>query len=330
MEIEDNVLKMIRIEDGYLTRSGSEYQPYFYIRDHLGNNRATVYSISGGWMLGQEINYYPFGMLHPTGNYYAEMQPFKFGDRELDEMHGLNWYDQGARPFGAILPITPTPDPMAEKYYSMSQYNQWGNNPINRIDPTGMWIVGMDEKPVFYDDENGWSANTSTDVQKIGDAMMRTPEGKKVFNDMAGTEYGITINYAERFHPEKRDKMGETKIAHNENGEITGVTINLFDGKIQEDVAEYQQASQSGYGLTDPTEKQAALLGQVPTLTERIGQVGAHEGTHATNPQAMYYRVGKTNAEKQANAIEMKTIRQTSEFNRPIRPNLNSIKLKIK
>jgi RHS repeat-associated protein len=70
-------------------------------------------------------------------SFNSERQPYKFGGKELDEMHGLNWYDQGARPFDAIIPRTPTIDPLAEKYYNTSPYVQWGNNPINRIDPDG-------------------------------------------------------------------------------------------------------------------------------------------------------------------------------------------------
>jgi hypothetical protein len=66
---------------------------------------------------------------------------------DSDEMHGLNWYDQGARPFDAILPRTPTPDPLAEKYYPVSPYVQYGNNAVNRVDPDGRdWKTKEDEE----------------------------------------------------------------------------------------------------------------------------------------------------------------------------------------
>jgi RHS repeat-associated protein len=38
--------------------------------------------------------------------------------------------------YPAIMRFT-TPDPLAEKYYSISPYAYCGNNPVNRIDPTG-------------------------------------------------------------------------------------------------------------------------------------------------------------------------------------------------
>ena len=208
-------------------------------------------------------------------------------------------------------------DPMCEKYYWISPYAYALNNPVRYTDPTGKWIVGTDGKPVTYNQEKGWSPNTSTNVQEIGNAMMLTPEGKKVFNDMSVAKYSITINYKEGFNSENHDKLGETKINHT-GDKINSVEINLFEGKIQEDVSEYQQASQLDHKLQDPTVKQQLLLEQTPTMTERIGQVGAHEGTHATDPNAMYHKVGVANAERKADTVEMKAIEQTTEFNRPI------------
>jgi RHS repeat-associated protein len=65
-------------------------------------------------------------------------QPYKYNNKELDQMHGLNWYDNDARPYDPVIPRTPTPDPHAENYYSWSPYSWVGNNPMKYIDPTGM------------------------------------------------------------------------------------------------------------------------------------------------------------------------------------------------
>jgi RHS repeat-associated protein len=138
---------MIRTEEGYLSRSGSNYVHNLYIKDYLGNNRAVVRSDGwGGWNQYQEMSYFSFGMPFQDGNYSAELQPFKFGDKELDEMHGLKLYDHHARFFGSVIPVTTTPDPLAEVFSSMSPYCAFANNPVRYVDPTGMYFDETNEK----------------------------------------------------------------------------------------------------------------------------------------------------------------------------------------
>jgi hypothetical protein len=237
----------------------------------------------------------------------------------------FNWdkYDFTGRTFDSWTLRALQVDPMANKYYSTSPYVLWINNPLRVIDPTGMWIVGTDCKPITYDVKTGWSANTSNDVLIIGNAMMITSEGKNVLNNTLSSDYVITLNYKEGFHPEKRNKLGETIINYDKNS-IINVEINLYDGKIKEN-----QVSKSGYTIRNPTEKQQLLIEQVPTLTERIGQVGAHEGTHATDKNAMPFMLGgnKEKAEIPANESEIKAIKQTNELNRLISIDIEKLKI---
>jgi RHS repeat-associated protein len=91
-------------------------------------------------------HYYPFGMLYgesvgSTNN----RQPYKYNGKELQTAHGLNLHDYGARHYDAALGRWGAPDPLAEKYYSVSPYAYCSNNPINRIDPDGnadFWVNG--------------------------------------------------------------------------------------------------------------------------------------------------------------------------------------------
>jgi len=127
---ENGVQKMLLTEEGYVDLSNSTY--YYYLKDHQGNNRVVINS-SGAV---QETNhYYPFGSVFAsTGN----VQPYKYNGKELDTKKGLNWYDYGARHYDATLGRWFVVDPLAEKYFSSSPFVYCGNNPINRIDPTGM------------------------------------------------------------------------------------------------------------------------------------------------------------------------------------------------
>ena len=164
---EDRKVKRILTPEGYLSPKEevatrgigigtpvlikSDYDYNYFINDYLGNVRAVLtweeenpYIIGGTpstYSLTQRNDYYAFGL--PTLNStHSEAQPYKREGKEYDEMHGLNTYDQGARQFNTHLPITPTPDPLAEKYYSISPYAQWGNNPVRYVDPDGKaWYV---------------------------------------------------------------------------------------------------------------------------------------------------------------------------------------------
>ena len=52
-------------------------------------------------------------------------------------MHGLDWYDYGARYYEPVLSRFTTMDPLAEKYYSISPYAYCAGNPVMFVDPDG-------------------------------------------------------------------------------------------------------------------------------------------------------------------------------------------------
>ena len=123
----------ILIDGGYITLSGSTPVYHYYLKDHLGSNRV-VCNASG--TVEQANHYYPFGGLFGEST-NASTQKYKYNGKEYDRVHGLDWYDYGARFMNPDMGRFTTIDPMAEKYYSISPYAYCHNNPINRIDPTG-------------------------------------------------------------------------------------------------------------------------------------------------------------------------------------------------
>lgn len=71
---------------------GGYYQDgmyYFYLKDHLGNNR--VVADTNG-VVAQKNHYYPFGATFAESTNRDE-QPYLYNGKELDHMHGLEMYD---------------------------------------------------------------------------------------------------------------------------------------------------------------------------------------------------------------------------------------------
>ena len=132
---ENDTLRMVLIDGGYITFEGAGRQPlyHYYAKDYLGNNR--VVTDEAGRI--EEINhYYPFGGL--MGDSYATTtQPYKYIGKELDRTHGLDWYDHGARHYDPVTGRWNVMDALAEKYYLWSPYASCGDDPVLLIDVNG-------------------------------------------------------------------------------------------------------------------------------------------------------------------------------------------------
>ena len=86
----------------------------------------------------------------PNDGSNIELQPYKYNGKELDNMHGLNWYDFHARTLAMDIPVFGQMDPLCEKYYSVSPYAYCLNNPINRIDPDGRADFAVNKSFLFW------------------------------------------------------------------------------------------------------------------------------------------------------------------------------------
>lgn len=124
--------------EGYCQLVNGSPSYYFFIKDHLGSTRAVVRQDGGAIQCSQ---YYPYGKSWEGG--YS--QPYLYNGKEIDMMHGLEWYDYGARMYEPGICRFMTMDPLCEKYYSISPYAYCGNNPVNRIDPDGRFIISKEQ-----------------------------------------------------------------------------------------------------------------------------------------------------------------------------------------
>ena len=130
---ENGKLKQLLFDGGYVAFEDGLPYYYFYIQDHLGNNRVVAY-----WKgaIEQVNHYYPYGGLMGTSK-VNEFQRYKYNGKELDRMHGLDWYDYGARMYDAALTRWTAMDPLCEKYPWATPYGYCEGNPMRYIDKDG-------------------------------------------------------------------------------------------------------------------------------------------------------------------------------------------------
>ena len=133
---EDGVLSRILVEGGYVDYSGETPIYHTYLTDHQGNVRVVVDENAA---VKQVNHYYPYGALFAEST-NGNVQPYKYNGKELDRMHGLDWYDHGARHNDAAIGRWHVMDPLCEKYYDVSPYAYCAGDPMNSIDPDGKSI----------------------------------------------------------------------------------------------------------------------------------------------------------------------------------------------
>ena len=239
---EDGVIKRILTEEGYITLAGTTPTYYYYLKDHLGNNRVVIDSEGA---IQQANHYYPFGGMfaetNPTG------QPYKFGGKEFDTENGLDLYDFHARQMEPMLGRFTTMDPMAEKYYNMSPYGYTGNNPMIYIDPTGM---------------DQWRTSNQDEIERVLLAM-RT--GEQVDTESFGDEWTRTTD---------EELAEEMAMYDDETNEY------FIDGTPYQDFEGYgmnQEGFDLGYkNLVGPS---MILLGRKIKLLKSIGALGSTSGS---------------------------------------------------
>ena len=138
--LRNGVVDRILTPSGYIKND----TVYSYVKDYQGNIRSIVRQDGA---VVESTDYYPYGTPFTTAN---SVQPYKYGTKELDRMHGLDLYDSQARWYDSLTGRTTTMDPLAEKYYSLSPYLWCAGNPVKYGDERG------DSIAVLSFQNNGW------------------------------------------------------------------------------------------------------------------------------------------------------------------------------
>jgi RHS repeat-associated protein len=290
---------------------------YFLVNDRLGSG-TVVTNQNGGTV--QVLCAHTFGddLLDLNNGYETPYQVFGY---EVDMESNLNYanarYYLGKR---GKLTFNST-DPLWYMYPHLSPYAYCANNPIMFVDKTGEWIVGTDNKRVTYSKENGWSANASADVRRVGDAMMRTNTGAKTLEKMMSVKYPISITIQKKGKsPEEPNRLGVAKTTVRKDtwtdGTVTqsiqSVDIIFYEEVIKETMDIYNKASDYIDRLTNInfTEEEKKYMELCPNMDDMYNLNGTHEGEHATNKKANSNFVSKKTAEKAATEAEMKSLQE--------------------
>ena len=148
---ENGLLSYLNYYEGrILFNSAGVKTPEFFLKDKLVNVRVTFTVVSGKVLIGQVNAYYPYGapIKALTTNYTTDHKnKYLYQGKEMQDEHGVNWLDFGARMYDANLGRWFAPDPMLE---DPSPYVAMGNNPVRFTDPTGMRRQG----PLYYISSN--------------------------------------------------------------------------------------------------------------------------------------------------------------------------------
>ena len=119
----------------YLVKGGITYR---IVTDHLGSPRYVVNTADG--TIAQQIDYDEFGNIVYDSN--LSFQPFGFAGGLYDPNTGLVRF--GARDYNPETGRWTAKDSILFDGGDVNLYGYVQNNPVNRVDPLGLWTVGID------------------------------------------------------------------------------------------------------------------------------------------------------------------------------------------
>ena len=140
-QVIGNRVRRFDFADGYATYRqnvpAEVLDFHFFVRDHQGSVTAVI----GRESAEQLTRYYPFGGLMTQDCMGEGVSADKYTGKRLDRMHGLDWYDFGARQYDPVYGRFSVIDPLCEKYPHLSPYAYCENDPVNFVDPDGRIIM---------------------------------------------------------------------------------------------------------------------------------------------------------------------------------------------
>ena len=129
---KNGVVTRIETPHGQIVKDATTNRMHYqyYLQDHLGNVRVMIDSIGA---IQQQTDYLAFGSVINYNNLTKNKYLYQGKEYQSD----ANWLDFGARMYDPTIGRWFNPDPMSQM---VSPYDYNGGDPINRIDPDGMFF----------------------------------------------------------------------------------------------------------------------------------------------------------------------------------------------
>jgi RHS repeat-associated protein len=179
--MQNGKVRRLQHADGFinLSQNGTPVEYFYYLKDHLGNVRATLTNSSlNGLTIHQTNDYYPFGMSYTprqTGLQDSNWgNKYKYNSKEEQEVPG-GWLDYGFRMYDPALARWHVVDPLAENHFDFTPYNYALNNPLLFIDPFGLDTLNVNsnaevKKGDVVNTENGSITASSDEAVVTGES----------------------------------------------------------------------------------------------------------------------------------------------------------------
>ncbi len=239
-------------------------------------------------MFGGQQEYYGDGVFANKYLYNGkELQNDQLGATKL------NWYDFHARMYMADLGRTTTQDPMLEKFYGLSPYSMFANNPLRFTDPTGMEIEEGSKK--LWEKQKGSVTKQRDRLQSKSDGLVAKAEKKGWSADKLAKKQG---NLGERISSlntsletmgtlEASDQVYSlSRAAEGSNGGLTldpkTNVINISFGNTANFVHETTHAGQFETGDVAFNKQSGVSLAQ-----DVFDEVAAYKAQFAYSPSSV-------------------------------------------
>ncbi|GAA4272780.1 DUF6443 domain-containing protein [Aquimarina gracilis] len=232
-------LEFFNHSEGIVEKEADGYKYVYQFKDHLDNIRLSYKDANKDGTITQdeivqEKNYYPFGLEHRGYNntIVGREHPYKFQGVELEESLDLNLYEMDWRQYDPAIGRFISIDPLAEERNWLTPYNFVQNNPIIRVDPSGLLDdYGIDRQG------NITLLQETDDTTDTLYAVNTNENGETVVDESRGS---VTVNKEEDgssiLSQLSDNTRTETWAVGNDATEEVDVDIAVTDEKNKNDV----------------------------------------------------------------------------------------------